>query len=50
MITIESRFLRQDTDYVYLECGKYLKRNIIKSIEVAEKTERAIDESLVDDA
>lgn len=28
-ITIISNLLNQDDDYVYLECGKYLRSNIV---------------------
>ena len=27
-VTIVSNFIKQDDDYVYLECGKYLRKNI----------------------
>lgn len=29
MITIESEYVSEDRDYLYLACGRYIKNNII---------------------
>ena len=48
-ITIESVVLSRDSDYLYLECGKYLKKNIISIFEINEPDVHG-KEGLVDDA
>lgn len=50
-ITLESELKSEDANYVYLECGKYLKKNIISLVIVKDtpKKEEA-GEVLTDDA
>jgi hypothetical protein len=49
-LTIESEFIRDDENYIYLACGKYLYKNIIGLAEVVKVKEKEEDNSLVDDA
>lgn len=48
-ITIESEMVSEDKNYVYLECGKYLRKNIISAVYVSEPN-NSPGEDLPDDA
>lgn len=47
-ITIESELIAEDQNYIYMSCGKYLKKNIIRAKEVRNKKSEL--EDLKDDA
>lgn len=47
-ITIEADLIKTDEDYVYLKCGKYLRKNIISLMELRPST--STSEDLSDDA
>lgn len=46
-ITIEAELVGSDNDYVYLKCGKYLRKNIISYKEIYPPT---VGKVLKDDA
>ena len=49
-ITIEAEYLSEDRDFVYLVCGKYLKKNIISTKIMHIKVPERADTEATDDA
>jgi hypothetical protein len=49
-ITIESKLVGEDEDYLYLDCGKYIKTNIISITKIQTIQETVRKKDLKDDA